>query len=124
MMNISSIGYAALGKTPPADASTSRASAETIATKAVSGAARQDAEAEKAASPEDLQQAIGEMNDFVATLNNNSLRFSIDNDTGKTVVKVLDTQTNELIKQIPTEEALAVAKAIDKLKGLLVQQKA
>lgn len=123
-MNISSIGYAALGKTPPADASTSRASAEAIATKAVSGAARQDSEAEKAASPEDLQQAIGEMNDFVATLNNNSLRFSIDNDTGKTVVKVLDTQTNELIKQIPTEEALAVAKAIDKLKGLLVQQKA
>ena len=122
-MNISSIGYAALG-TPPGAETASRGSAEIQASKSISNVAKQENEAEKATSPEELQQAIGEMNDFVATLNSNSLRFSIDDDTGKTVVRVMDMQTNELIKQIPTEEALAVAKAIDKLKGLLVQQKA
>ncbi|KXB30459.1 hypothetical protein AT959_14095 [Dechloromonas denitrificans] len=63
------------------------------------------------------------MNDFVGTINN-SLKFSVDDETGKTIVKVMDVDTKEVIKQIPSEEMIAIAKAVDQLKGLLVQQKA
>jgi len=63
------------------------------------------------------------MNDLLGTLGH-SLRFNIDDETGKTIVKVMDSQTQEVIKQIPTEEMLAIAKALDKLQGLLVKQKA
>lgn len=52
------------------------------------------------------------------------LQFTLDKSSGKMVVRVVDTQTNELIRQIPTEEALAISKAIDRLQGLIVRQKA
>ena len=76
-----------------------------------------------AATPQELQEAVDSMNDFVSSLSN-TLNFSIDKETGRTVVKVIDRATDEVIKQIPSEEMLAIAKAIDKLKGLLIQQKA
>lgn len=63
------------------------------------------------------------MNEFVQTLSN-ALDFSVDKETGQTVVKVVDKATGDVIKQIPSEEMLAIAKAIDKVKGLLIQQKA
>lgn len=52
------------------------------------------------------------------------LLFSVDRDTGKTVVKVMDTETQKVIRQIPSEEMLAMAQQLDKLHGLLVKQKA
>ncbi len=56
------------------------------------------------------------------------LQFSIDKDTNKTVVKIMDTATNKVVRQIPSEEVMELAKSIgemqDKMQGLLVQQKA
>tara|TARA_R110001583_G_scaffold195420_1_gene373002 strand:- start:9042 stop:9242 length:201 start_codon:yes stop_codon:yes gene_type:complete len=52
------------------------------------------------------------------------LLFSIDEDTGKTIVKVVDASTDEVIRQIPSEEIITIAKALDNLQGLLLQQKA
>jgi flagellar protein FlaG len=74
-------------------------------------------------SRQELDKAVKSVNDFVSTVNN-TLNFSIDEDTGTTVVKVIDNTTKEVIKQIPSEEMLVIAKALDNLKGLLVQQKA
>jgi len=72
---------------------------------------------------EQLQQAAKEINDFIKPINN-SLEFQLDDATGKTVVRVIDIATEEVIRQIPSEEMLAIAKAIDQMKGLLVHQKA
>jgi flagellar protein FlaG len=51
-----------------------------------------------------------------------NLRFSVDEDTGKTVVRVVDTDTGEIIRQVPSEEALAISRSIDRLQGLLFHQ--
>ena len=75
------------------------------------------------ASQEELENATKKMNDFVQTLNS-AIEFSVDKDTDTTVVKVIDTSTKEVLRQIPSEEMLAISKAIDKVKGLLVHQKA
>ena len=71
----------------------------------------------------ELQKALEEVEKAVAPMAQ-SLQFSLDKDSGKTVVKVMDTDTNEVIRQIPTEEVLAISKAVDKLKGLLIKQQA
>ena len=63
------------------------------------------------------------VNDFVKPLNS-ALQFNIDDSTGLTVVKVIDTDTKDVIKQIPSEDMLALAKALDQIKGLLVKQQA
>ncbi len=75
------------------------------------------------ASDDQLKDVVKAVNDFVKPFND-TLLFSIDKDTGTTVVKVIDTETDEVIKQIPSEEMLALAKALDQLRGLLVKQKA
>ena len=71
----------------------------------------------------ELDKAVEAVNEFVGTVNTD-LRFSVDDETGRTVVKVMDVNTKEVIKQYPSEEMLAIAKALDSIKGLLVQQKA
>lgn len=51
-----------------------------------------------------------------------SLRFSVDQDTGKTVVSVLDPE-GQVLRQMPSEEALEVAKAIGRFQGMFVDLK-
>lgn len=73
-------------------------------------------------SPEDVAGAVKAVSEFVGNINSN-LKFNVDDETGQTIIKVVDSTTNEVIKQIPSEDMVAIAKAMDKLKGLLIQQK-
>lgn len=71
---------------------------------------------------QDVEKAAKAIQQFVTPLNN-SLQFSVDQDSGRTVVKVIDSATHTVIKQFPSEEAIALSKALDKITGLLVEQK-
>jgi flagellar protein FlaG len=70
-----------------------------------------------------LNDAAENVQKFVNTINSN-LNFRVDDDTGEMVVKVVDATTKDVIRQIPSEEMLAIAKALDRIQGLLVNQKA
>lgn len=70
-----------------------------------------------------VTQALRSVNKVMERLSPN-LEFSIDEDSQRTIVKVVDRGTNEVIRQIPTEEVLDIAKALDQMKGLLISQKA
>ena len=76
-----------------------------------------------APSSEQLTQAVKQIQDVIKQTAQ-SLQFSIDKDSGMTVVKVVDTESKKVIRQIPSEEVMAIAKALDKLQGLLVKQQA
>ena len=52
------------------------------------------------------------------------VEFTIDEDSHRTVVKVVDQETKELIRQMPSAEALEISKALDRVQGLLINQKA
>ena len=67
---------------------------------------------EKETSEQTLDDAVKQLNSYVQSINRN-LEFNIDNDSGQTVVKVIDSETDELIRQIPNEEALYIAKQLD-----------
>ena len=51
-----------------------------------------------------------------------NLRFSVDEDTGKTVVRIVDTATGDVLRQVPSEELLAISRSIDRLQGLLLKE--
>jgi len=72
---------------------------------------------------ETLLQAVDEVRKAIEPVAQDLL-FSIDNDTGRTVVKVVDSSTDKVIRQIPSEEVLAISKALDKLQGVLIKQDA
>ena len=75
------------------------------------------------ASEAQLQSAVNAANDFIKPITN-SVEFSLDKDSDKMIVKVMDNATKEVIRQIPSVEMLAIAKALDKIQGLLIKQKA
>ena len=70
-----------------------------------------------------MEQAVEAVQKAVAPVARD-LRFSIDKETGKTIISVVDAMTNEVIRQIPGEEILAIAKAIDRMQGLLFNREA
>jgi len=72
---------------------------------------------------EQVMSAVEQLNDFVKTSSSN-LQFSVDKESGMRIIKVVDPETKEVIRQIPSEEAVEIAKAIDRLQGLLIRQTA
>ena len=84
-----------------------------------------DAVKAKEATPskKDVEEAVAKLNKSVQQ-RAQSLLFSIDDDSHRTVVKVIDLHTQEVLRQIPTPEALEIAKAIDAFRGLLVDHEA
>ncbi|MCS0632684.1 flagellar protein FlaG [Telluria mixta] len=75
-------------------------------------------------SREDVSAAVKKMNDAMLG-SSQSLQFSIDEDSKDIVVKVIDQSTKEVVRQIPSKEALQIAKSIDKMQqGLLIDQTA
>ena len=72
----------------------------------------------------ELQDAVQKLNDFTSNNTQRDLTFAIDEDTKEMVVTVRDSRTQEVIRQMPTEEALAVAKQIESMLGLILNDKA
>jgi len=62
-------------------------------------------------SVEDVENAVQKLNDHVQVVRRN-LQFSVDETTGKQVVVVSDSDTNDVIRQIPSEEALELSRRV------------
>jgi flagellar protein FlaG len=91
---------------------------------AVQGAqASQTSAAVKQPSKGDVQEAVKKIEQVLSPAAQ-GLRFSIDSDTGINVVKLIDSQTQEVLRQIPSQEVIDISKALDKLQGLLVKARA
>ncbi|HMW72898.1 MAG TPA: flagellar protein FlaG [Cellvibrionaceae bacterium] len=58
-----------------------------------------------------LKDALGTMQDFVQNVKR-ELQFSVDKDLGRTVVKVVDSESGDLIRQIPEEIFLELARKV------------
>jgi flagellar protein FlaG len=69
-----------------------------------------------------LGQSLKQLNDTVS-LFNSDLEFTTDKESGAQVVKVVNRSSKEVIRQIPSEEAVRLAQALDRLQGLLVRDK-
>lgn len=76
-----------------------------------------------AITDEQLERAMQALRAVVEPVARN-LQFSLDQETGKTVVRVVDSRTQEVIRQIPSEEMLDIARAIDRLEGRLLDREA
>ena len=57
---------------------------------------------------EQLDEAVSRLNDYVQNVQRD-LQFEVNNDLGQTVVRVVDQQTQEVVRQIPDEVALRLA---------------
>jgi flagellar protein FlaG len=71
---------------------------------------------------EDLEKAVGDIRDFVQS-SQRKLDFSIDDSTGRVVVKVIATESGDVIRQLPSETALKLAQSLSEAGSLLFDDK-
>jgi flagellar protein FlaG len=75
-------------------------------------------------SAEQLKQAVENINRAMR-LSGRDLEFSLDTEASRVVVKMTDSETGEVIRQIPSEETLAISRSIGEFQqGLLLRQQA
>jgi flagellar protein FlaG len=72
-------------------------------------------------SEKQVRDAVDNIQKFVAQTTRD-ITFSIDENAGF-MVKVIDRNSQDVIRQIPSEEVVAIARALDKLQGLFVRDK-
>lgn len=119
---MSSSQATSLAAAPPATAQAMRPAAQESA--AVSGASAQATpvkpkiDFDPREMSANLDKAIERLNEQVQHLGRD-LSFSRDDQLDRTVVKVTNTRSGEVVRQIPNEVVLRVAHSIEDIKGLL-----
>lgn len=78
------------------------------------------AEDGKEIGKESLDGAVSDLNQIVQQLHR-ELQFSIQEESGETVVKVIDTETDEVIRQIPAQELIELKQRLADAAGALFQ---
>jgi flagellar protein FlaG len=77
----------------------------------------------RAVDTEAIKQAATAVNDILKTLAS-VIEFTVDTRSEKIVVHIVDSQTGKVIRQIPTEDMLALSRSIDQMASLLMKSKA
>jgi flagellar protein FlaG len=100
-------------------------SAAAVKANAVAAAGVGKAKSADGAEPtkDELKSAVDKLN-LSMTAASQDLEFSVDEDSKQTVVKLVDRTTHEVLRQMPTKEALEIAKSLDKAMGKLIDQHA
>jgi flagellar protein FlaG len=110
----------AVGPAPqalPAPRDTSTAAIPAAAAPAVAPAKPKDPQQDQITKAvEEMQKTVG----AIAT----DLRFSVDKDSGRLIVSVIDSKTHQVVRQIPSEDIMKMARNIDRMQGLLFSGKA
>ncbi len=68
--------------------------------------------------PEDVQGEIEKLNRMVK-IYNNKINFDIDSKTNQVVVKIVNGETDKVIRQIPPEEIVNLSQRMDELRGMI-----
>lgn len=80
-----------------------------------------------AAAPDQTQEnqqladAVKALNERYAT-QRTDLRFTVDKESGNTVVAIVDSKDGTVLRQIPSEEALRISRALSQTRGSLIEQ--
>ena len=99
---------------PPASGSPAQAVTQSSSSSAPSGAA---------SAPADLSKAVEQIQGYLRDSGKN-LSVSFDDSADRYVTRVVSSDTGEVVRTIPSEEVLEVARAINEKLGGLINQRA
>ncbi len=77
----------------------------------------------QAITQESFQETLESLNEAVSILNHR-LSFRLDDSTGRMMTKVIDRDTNEVIREFPSEEMIAFVERFQEFIGLLLDEQA
>jgi flagellar protein FlaG len=67
----------------------------------------------------DVSDAVKNINKALNMLKRETRQLNVDEDVSMLVVKIVDAETNELVRQIPHEDAIDLSKRMREIMGLL-----
>lgn len=70
-----------------------------------------------------LEETVASIQEATQVLQRD-LNFSLDDSSGQMVVKVTDSASGKVVRQMPTEEALRMAESLDEMRSLLFKTQA
>ncbi|MGL4318612.1 MAG: flagellar protein FlaG, partial [Pseudomonas sp.] len=70
-----------------------------------------------------VESAVSTIQEFVQSVRRN-INFSLEDTSGRVVVKVTDANSGDVIRQIPSEEALQLAESLEEVRSLLFKAEA
>jgi len=79
--------------------------------------------AERAQDPQAVRTAVAAINRAAKSLTN-TVQLVMDERSEHPIVRVMDSETGQLIRQIPSEEVLELRHALDRISGLLINRTA
>lgn len=77
---------------------------------------------EEQPNDQEMEAAVNNLNKVIAS-SLQSIQFSMDKEAGRVVVKVLDSETKQVLRQIPNPEVLAISKNLARLQGLFISDR-
>jgi len=111
------------GGTPQVVAQPTRSDAEVVSQVASTVIKPSNVDATSQPTREVVAKAAADIQQFVQSMGRN-LSFSVDETTGYNVVRVVNPNTGELVRQLPSEELLKIARDFQRLNNVLVSQRA
>lgn len=124
-MDVGSIKNSALGSMP-----TLRLASSAEKSAAVAGGQENTQQGVQVVSAAEGESARAQVEDAVSTIQGfvqsvrRNLDFQLDDSTGRVVVKVTDSESGDVIRQIPSEEALKLAESLEEVRSLLFKAEA
>lgn len=121
--------YVQASNTDPAQSASARSNGTAPArdvpgtTAAVAAQTEPALPAEKAQDPTAVRAAVAAINRAAKTLTN-TVQLVMDERSDQPLVRVMDSETGQLIRQIPSEEVLELRRALDRISGLLIHRTA
>ena len=76
---------------------------------------------EKPISSDELESVVTEMNSVAQDLQRD-LQFSVDEKSGGTFVKVIDKETEEVVREIPSKEVREIKARLEEVAGLIFRE--
>ena len=72
---------------------------------------------------EPLKEVMSHLKELVRELHR-ELEFSVDQESGDTVIRVIDRETDEVVRQIPSEELMHLRRRLEEAAGVIFQDSA
>ncbi len=97
--------------------------AEDARTAEVPAANELNGRSSQAVDEQTVEEIVDDLNEFAQQVER-QLQFSVDNNSGQTVIKVIDATTEEVVRQIPADEILTLRRRLGDVQGLLFKTEA
>ena len=106
-----------------AGSSASRSDAAPATEPSARATATQQSEPSAESAREPVEKAISSIQGFAQSIRRD-LNFDLDDSSGRVVVKVTDSVSGDVIRQIPSEDALRLAENLEEIRSLLFKAEA